>query len=910
MKNFFNRFSLFTRLVMILGGGTIAILVVIILFNYSIGKKVAFNRTSEKTKILSSWIAENIEQQLQKAQISVQLTATCILEDNITRDSSQFYIQKAMSHNPLIYGMCFLPTPKYLSILDSQAIYSHRDETNSILCSSYRYQTELDYQQDWYVLPFYLQRGVWVEPYLDYDLRVQMITYAYPLILPSGELIGILTCDITTKDLWRLINKPELYGKAKSTVLSRQGVFISHADTEFEMRETVFSLGQSRHLNLDAECYNYLGHTILNSDSGILDYTSKCHQERTWYFYHSIPSLGGAAVVYFTEKELRAEMRDVLHSNVVLAALGILTLLLFTWFSARTIAKPLMTLSTVSKSLLNSNFKSEVPKVKGSLEVMNLRDALEELRRSTQKYIQDVRTATIAQEKLSSELAIARDIQMGIVPKLFPAFPSHPQIDLYAKLQPALEVGGDLYDFLMLDEHHIYIAIGDVSGKGVPASLLMAVGKTLLKSSIMSYRDPAKAVSVTNQEIAAHNDACMFITLFAAILDIRTGELSYTNAGHNPPLIFRDDSKQVDLLTSCHGPAIGVIENLEYKADTVRLFEKDTLLLYTDGITEAMNSDMKIYSEERLSEWFRDHAPQNSATDLILLLYKEINDYANGTPQWDDMTTLAVRGCSQMDRAEAAITFNELHVYNRVEELPEIVSWTESVAQRLAIPAPVISKLHLVIEEWFVNIITHGYPRNELRYIDLRFWRNEDKIYIRFIDDGVSFNPSTFEPIAQSDVVEERAIGGLGIFFIQKTVDEMIYVREKEKNILTMVYCLSSPHETLSVDKYNPDRFKYVSLHQEAHFTVLTMPEQLDINSSGNIQRQLLNLIAHDNLFIKCDFAQTKYISSAGLRVMLMVFKRLRSADGQLVITNLSKDVYEPFILAQFHTFMTLETKN
>lgn len=202
-------------------------------------------------------------------------------------------------------------------------------------------------------------------------------------------------------------------------------------------------------------------------------------------------------------------------------------------------------------------------------------------------------------KRMLSELNVGREIQLGMLPNDFDRVTKKSSIDIFATIEPALEVGGDLYDFFMIDESHLCFCVGDVSDKGVPAALLMAVTKTLIKANAGYSRDPQKILYQVNNEISHDNEASMFVTLFLCVLNIETGELRFTNAGHNPPII-RHSSGETTLLQEIHGPVVGALEGISYKQASLQLFAGDQLTLYTDGVTEAMDHDRNLYSDETI----------------------------------------------------------------------------------------------------------------------------------------------------------------------------------------------------------------------------------------------------------------------------------------------------------------------
>ena len=236
--------------------------------------------------------------------------------------------------------------------------------------------------------------------------------------------------------------------------------------------------------------------------------------------------------------------------------------------------------------------------------------------------------ATATQSRIESELSVAKDIQMSMVPLTFPPYPGHKEFDIYAKLIPAREVGGDFYDFYFVDKNELCFVMGDVSGKGVPAALMMAVCRTLLKARAQDDASPASIITHINDEIAKENPNCMFITVFIGRLNISTGELTYTNAGHTPTL-RRKASGKVEILSDIHGPVVGIQGDFAYEESHIQLEEGESLLLYTDGVTEAHNLKDEMYSEEKLIEFMKTH-PLSSSESFMEDLYEDVKKFEQG----------------------------------------------------------------------------------------------------------------------------------------------------------------------------------------------------------------------------------------------------------------------------------------
>jgi len=252
-----------------------------------------------------------------------------------------------------------------------------------------------------------------------------------------------------------------------------------------------------------------------------------------------------------------------------------------------------------------------------------------------------LRQSITSREKMKSELRIAHDIQMHIMPVDFPPFPDKPEIDIHAILKPAREVGGDFYDFFFINSSRLCLVVGDVSGKGVPAALFMSMVITYIRSIAKVFDKPDLILDNVNKEVSRGNDSCTFVTVFLGILDIKTGELSYTNAGHNPPLIV-SRKNGITLLNDANCPAIGMDDDFTFNRKTVMLQSFDMICIYTDGVTEAFDERRNMFSEERLIEEVSQHV-EYTASELADKIFRKVQSFSEKIPQTDDITILNVR---------------------------------------------------------------------------------------------------------------------------------------------------------------------------------------------------------------------------------------------------------------------------
>ena len=280
---------------------------------------------------------------------------------------------------------------------------------------------------------------------------------------------------------------------------------------------------------------------------------------------------------------------------------------------------------------------NKLSRIKGRDELGILARSVEKMSVDMNSYIDVLTRTTAEKERLSAELDVATQIQANMLPRIFPPYADHPELELYASMEPAKEVGGDFYDFFVIDDDHFAVVVGDVSGKGVPAALFMVVAKTLLKNVAMQGFGPAEIFTMVNAQLCEGNDAGLFVTCWLGILTISTGELKFANAGHTSP-VLRHENK-CEFLVSKPDLMLAAMEGIKYSEHSLQFNGGDSIFLYTDGITEAVNGKEELYGEERLLSCLKNSDCMNSR-ELLKAVRADIDRFTDGTPQFDDITML------------------------------------------------------------------------------------------------------------------------------------------------------------------------------------------------------------------------------------------------------------------------------
>ena len=376
-------------------------------------------------------------------------------------------------------------------------------------------------------------------------------------------------------------------------------------------------------------------------------------------------------------------------------------------------------------------------------------------------------------QRMEGELHVASTMQMAMLPQVFPPFSDRPDLDVYGIVNPAKEVGGDLYDFFVRHDK-LFFCVGDVSGKGVPAALMMAMTHSLFRNVTEHEENPAAIVSEMNKALTEQNSENMFLTLFLGVLDCKTGKLDYCNAGHNAPVLMADGQwRMADVVANL---PLGIEADYAYKAQTTQMAYNDLLFLYTDGLTEAENVNHELYREQRMLQCLSamtDSRPR----EVIERMQTSLDEFVNGAQQSDDLTMLAIR-----------YQIPAIVMRNDIQQIPTLAEWIDG----LGIPEELNMPINLALEEVVSNVMLYAYPNKNgqvfVEFAKLMALNSQPSTFVFTVtDSGVSFDPTQQAEADITSSAEERKIGGLGIHLVRQLMDEIHYRREEGKNILTLI---------------------------------------------------------------------------------------------------------------------------
>lgn len=454
-------------------------------------------------------------------------------------------------------------------------------------------------------------------------------------ILKDGMIIGVVALQLNNDEIYKIINDYTGLGQSGETVVAarigQRAVFQAPTrhDPYAAFRKKI-DLDSSSDQGVIQAVRGKKGHGIVQDYRG-----RKCLA--VWKYS---PDMRWGMVTKIDIAEAFAPIASLRLVFVVVVALTLMGVLLAAVLVARSISRPVRDLTRMTKRVAGGDLDARV-EVKTHNEVGELAESFNDMTGQLKNSMTQLEATTAAKERMESELDIARDIQMSMVPKIFPAFPERDEFEIFAMIKPARQVGGDLYDFFFLNEHLFCFLIGDVSGKGVPASLFMAVAITVLKALATTENDPSIILEKANNELCQDNDNCMFVTLFLAILDLNSGRLSYGNAGHNPPVIMRANG-QTEYLQMDMNMALGVMDGMPFGSGSLDLSPDDAIFLYTDGVTEADNLAKELFGEQRLLDLLAQ-SPLQSPEATIGQIVEQVAAYSGEAPQADDITMVMLR---------------------------------------------------------------------------------------------------------------------------------------------------------------------------------------------------------------------------------------------------------------------------
>lgn len=640
-----------------------------------------------------------------------------------TPDTLPRVTEHIVRENPVVIGSTVALLPDYNIKSGLLSPYSFKDPVTGQIISKSLATEEYDYpSQEWFLNGLEHEDGFWSEPYIDTGGGdIVMTTFSMPVKDPSGKTAAVITADISLDWLTDLVGGSPVYPNAYNMIFSRSGKIMVCPVESLVMRNTFHEVaGQFE----DTAAIASLNRSMFSGETGSVTIRRKRALSRV--YYAPIERAGWYMSVVIPDKQIFSEIRKVNSFVNLLQAIGILMLFLI------------------------------------------LRNAA----RNQKRY----NKLTENKDRMENELRIARDIQMSMIPKVFPPFPERDDLDISAILVPAREVGGDLYDFFIRDEK-LFFCIGDVSGKGVPASLVMAVTRSLFRTISAREESPGRIVSTLNDSMVEMNESNMFVTFFCGILDLATGRMRFCNAGHNAPMTLTDAKRKLDVVPNL---PLGIIPRMEFQEQEIAMGYDDVLFLYTDGLTEAENAGHELFGETRMANVL---STRRDSRGHLLALEQAVADFVKDAPRSDDLTMLLIH------YVKKSPMFHARHIVlkNDIQQIPFLNDLIHEIAEKINLDESLAMGINLALEEAVTNVMMYAYPEGVEGKVNVDAFASDKSLKFIISDRGKEFDPTAKPEPDITLKAEDRPIGGLGIHLVRKIMDSVSYKRVDGKNMLTMI---------------------------------------------------------------------------------------------------------------------------
>ena len=577
-----------------------------------------------------------VEGILNRVEVASNMTAWLVQQHPGEADSMFVYSAGMLRNNPDFYSCSIAFEPYYFKEYGRYFSAYSKYEGDSIRTlqggnDNYQY-----FFMDWYLMPTLLGHPCWTDPYMDLDAPTNtyemVTTYCQAIKNKQGAVIGVINTSLSINWLSQTISSVKPYPNSYSIMIGRGGTYFVHPDSTKITRQTILTQTM-----LDPDtAMTALGHAMQKGEESMR--RMMIDQKDCYVFFKPLGKTGCSMAIVCPESDIFGGFNRLRRTVMSIVCVGLLVMLcVFINVITREL-KPLRRLAREAETIASGQFDAELPDFERTDEIGQLSHSFGNMQQSLVKYIEELKLTTAQKASIESELNVASNIQMSMLPSVFP---NRDDLDMYASMTPAKEVGGDLYGYLLKGDA-LYFCVGDVSGKGVPASLFMAQVTRLFRTLANQQMAPADICTQMNEALSGdENPTCMFVTLFMGLLDLQTGHLQFCNAGHNPPVIGGGD-QHGEFLKMLPNFPIGVLPGLEFQGEEIDSIKGRPLFVYTDGLNEAENREHEQFGDDQLLSILRN-THFESAQQVVETLYNEVQRHRDGADPNDDLTMMCLR---------------------------------------------------------------------------------------------------------------------------------------------------------------------------------------------------------------------------------------------------------------------------
>ena len=613
------------------------------------------------------------------------------------------------------------------------------------------------------------EKTFWSEPYIDkeHSEKLWVVTCLIPFKFKgSDDFTGLVAVSIDLNKIHAEIAKYESGTFGRMLMVSHNGLYIEHTNPDIKLKKTIFDLAEEYNLPQ----LKFAGEELQKGNSGnILMPESSVYHSPVIFFYMTVPGIEWGVCLVFSQDIFFEPFKNFHIKTLSALFAGLIVLFFLISLICHRSTKPLLDLSKIALQYGEGDFSAVLPEQNSQDEIGIMTKAFHKMRDNLLHHIEIVKKGVAEKQRNMSELEIANNIQQSSLPT---DFPLHPAFEVSASMSPAKSVGGDFYDAFFIDDEHYGVVIADVSGKGIPAALVMMITKALIKTISKTTDNVAEIMKQVNNELCLNNMTGMFVTAFMAILNIKTGQLDYVNAGHNSP--FYKDKDGYKMMEEQHDIVLGGLEGTVYHRQTLKMKAGDRLFLYTDGVSEAQNNEGNFYGEKRLLKVLNSHS--QSPEDTLYYVSADLETFVNGAERSDDITMLELLYCGADDKIQVFPA--------DVKYTDKLLAIIEKDMQQHGIDLNKQNNLIVASEEIFSNIAQYAYQTTGRMRLLMK--ASKTSYTLQFADYGLAYNPLQQMTPDLTQSAEERDIGGLGIFLVKKMTDKVSYKYQNAQNILTI----------------------------------------------------------------------------------------------------------------------------
>ena len=632
-----------------------------------------------------------------------------------------------------------------------------------------------------------LDKGLWGNPYWDsIDTPTPVVCYSIPLHDSKGKIYAVLSADVGLEWVQHMVEEAKPFPFAQVTVLSRDSQFVCHPNEAWI--QTVNAVKQARQMRDDD--YLDLTSRMLHGDKGIdtLDHVPDVWDEDdkrrvqdnslALVYYAPVKRMEWSVCFTIPENKIMEGANELRTFMLVVLAIILVVISSVVYLLIRAQLWPLKQLAQSAREVAKGNFHVNLPDINTQDEIRDLRDSFRYMEDSLSKYVEQLKRTTASKASMESELRIASDIQMSMLPKQSLAFPERDDVTVYGSLTPAKNISGDLFDFHIRDEK-LFFCIGDVSGKGIPSSLLMAVTISQFRTISAHEAQPEHIVASINEAILKSSDSGLFVTLLVGVLDLPTGKLHYCNAGHEPPLLI---GTTTGLLPCRSNIPVGIQLDWKYAPQETTIDSNTNIFVYTDGLTEAEDKDHQLFGSGRMMATARALESHDAET-VIKQMKAAAENYVGDAQQSDDLTMLSIHYTRQLSEA---LYQHSIALTNDIQQVPLLNVFVDEVCEAMGFDPKTTMQMNLAIEEAVVNVMNYAYAPGTKGDVLIDAIANDKLLKFVIRDNGVPFDPTAKTEADTTLSAVERPIGGLGIYLVRQLMDTINYERTDGFNVLTL----------------------------------------------------------------------------------------------------------------------------